>query len=55
MDLQLDQNVWHDDDDAADLTRLERLFSRRAQKAETYCRVLLTTRSRPTAFGQQAG
>ncbi len=54
MDLQLDQNISHDDDNAADRARLERLFDRRAQKAETYCRVLLTTRTRPMVLGHQA-
>ena len=53
MDLQLDQNVSPDDENAADHARLERLFSRRAQKADTYRRILLTTR--PTVFSHQAG
>ncbi len=55
MNLQLDQNISHDDDSAADHARLEQLFSRRAQKAETYCRVLLTTRTQPTIFSPRAG
>ena len=54
MNLQLDQNISHGDDSAADHARLEQLFSRRAQKAETYCRVLLTTRTRPMVLGHQA-
>ncbi len=53
MDLQFDQNVSHDDDETVDHARLERLFSRRAQKADTYRRILLTTR--PTIFSHQAG
>ena len=53
MDLQLDQNISHDDDDTVDHARLERLFSRRAQKADTYRRILLTTC--PTIFSHQAG
>ncbi len=53
MDLQLDQNVSHDDDKTVDYSRLERLFSRRAQKADTYRRILLTTR--PTVLSHQVG
>ncbi len=55
MDFQPDPNTSRDDDAAVDDARLERLFSRRAQKAATYCRILLTTRSQPTAFGHETG
>lgn len=55
MDFHTDTNLGHDDEDAADLARLERLFARRAQKAQSYCRVLLTTPSRPMAFAHPAG
>ncbi len=55
MNFQTDQNLSHDDADAADLARLERLSARRAQKAESYCRMLLTTPSQPMAFAHGAG
>ncbi len=55
MDFQPDRNASYDDDDTVDHARTDRLFSRRAQKADTYRRILLTIRSRPTALGHGAG
>jgi hypothetical protein len=55
MNFQPNQNTSRDDDATVDDARLERLFSRRAHKAATYCRILLTTRSQPTAFGHGTG
>ncbi len=50
----IEQYARLDDEYAADHARLERLFGRRAQKADTYRRILLTTRSRPTILSHQA-
>ncbi len=55
MSFQAEHDVSHDDAEADVHARLERLFVRRAQKAESYCRILLTTRSRPMAFDHGAG
>ncbi len=42
MNFQPNRNLSRDDDDAVDHARLERLFGRRAQKAVTYRRILVT-------------
>ena len=55
MGFQPEYDFSHDDSEAAVHARLERLFIRRAQKAESYCRIMLTTPSRPTAFDHGAG
>ena len=53
MNFQPNRNLSRDHDDAVDHARLERLFGRRAQKAVTYRRILVT-RSRPMALRHPA-
>jgi len=54
MDLQLALIFSNGKDDSADHTRLEQLFSRHVQKADTYHRISLTAEPRLTgSLGDQ--